>query len=127
MTPPKDQPTVSEGLSRAEADRIWDALKELTATLQTESKNSIELKTSLKDLVTRMDTIISQGTPRCSDHNARVERMEYNIALIDKGEHPACRACQQGLKNWVYGSAIAASVSTIGTAISIITLIIKLT
>ena len=118
-TAPEQTPN-SEGLSRAEVERIWDALKELTSTLQSESRNNIELKTSLKDLVTRMDTIISQGTPRCSDHNARVERMEYNIALIDKGEHPACRACQQGLKNWVYGAVFTAAASLIGTLVTIV-------
>lgn len=105
---------------RGEMDRVWAAIDTLTATVQAEVISTAELKAQMRDLITKVTEVVTGGTSRCADHNARLDRAEYNIELIDSGKHPACRACSQGMKNWVYASLIAALMAIGTTAVGII-------
>jgi hypothetical protein len=105
---------------RDEMDRVWAAIDILTATVQAEVVSTAELKTQMRDLIAKVTEVVTGGTSRCADHNARLTRAEYNIELIDSGKHPACRACSQEMKNWVYASLIAALMAIGTTAAGII-------
>lgn len=116
----ESQPIESAGVSRPEMDRAWQAIERLTQMHMEEAQSNAELKAGVQSLLKKMDDMVANGSPRCADHNARVERMEDNIKMLDSGTHPACVAQYRKLQLWVYASFGTGVTALIGAAAELI-------
>lgn len=101
-------------------DRAWEAIHELTRTVQELVSENVELKADLKAFIQRVDDMVTNGTTRCADHNARIVRLEDNREMIDRGTHPACVAQYRGIKLWVYSAAVASLMSFLAAGASLV-------
>jgi hypothetical protein len=120
MTQENKQYTNSDARSEQEFNKLWSSIERLTEIQHQGALETMELRTNVKTLVDKIDGMLTNGTTRCADHNARLEALERADALINTGDHPACQAHTAKIQNWIYANTGAAAIALVGVVISLL-------